>query len=88
MTFDWYEWLNILVRWAHVFAGILWIGPVGVAVELEPSIEGLVSPEDLPEESEMGKLKVGSSVYVVVHSLDEKERRIRVGFVLDSTGEG
>jgi uncharacterized membrane protein len=26
MEFDWYEWLNIIVRWTHVFAGILWIG--------------------------------------------------------------
>jgi len=23
---DWVEWMNLLVRWAHVFAGILWIG--------------------------------------------------------------
>ncbi len=26
MEFDWNEWLNIIVRWVHVFAGILWIG--------------------------------------------------------------
>ena len=26
MDFDLSEWLNIVVRWAHVFAGILWIG--------------------------------------------------------------
>jgi uncharacterized membrane protein len=26
MEFDWAEWLNIALRWAHVFAGILWIG--------------------------------------------------------------
>jgi uncharacterized membrane protein len=26
MSFDIIEWLNIALRWAHVFAGILWIG--------------------------------------------------------------
>lgn len=26
MEFDWNEWLHILTRWVHVFAGILWIG--------------------------------------------------------------
>ena len=26
MTFDWNEWLNIFVRWIHVFAGIMWVG--------------------------------------------------------------
>ncbi|MFQ5724485.1 MAG: urate hydroxylase PuuD [Terriglobia bacterium] len=26
MNFHWSEWLNLLVRWVHVFVGILWIG--------------------------------------------------------------
>ena len=26
MDFNWNEWLNLAVRWFHVFAGILWIG--------------------------------------------------------------
>ena len=26
MSFDIFEWLNIVLRWAHVFAAILWIG--------------------------------------------------------------
>ncbi len=26
MEFDWNEWLHIITRWVHVFAGILWIG--------------------------------------------------------------
>lgn len=26
MEFDWNEWLHIVTRWVHVFAGILWIG--------------------------------------------------------------
>lgn len=26
MDFPVYEWLNLLVRWVHVFAGILWVG--------------------------------------------------------------
>ena len=26
MEFDWNEWLHIVTRWIHVFAGILWIG--------------------------------------------------------------
>ncbi len=26
MEFDWSEWLNIALRWTHVFAGIMWIG--------------------------------------------------------------
>lgn len=26
MTFDLKEWLNLLLRWTHVFAGILWVG--------------------------------------------------------------
>jgi len=26
MTFNWHEWLELILRWAHVFAGILWVG--------------------------------------------------------------
>ena len=26
MDFDWNEWLNLFLRWTHVFAGILWVG--------------------------------------------------------------
>jgi uncharacterized membrane protein len=26
VSFDFVEWLNIVLRWAHVFAGILWVG--------------------------------------------------------------
>ena len=26
MDFDWSEWLNIILRWVHVFAGIMWVG--------------------------------------------------------------
>lgn len=26
MDFDVHEWLNLIIRWVHVFAGILWIG--------------------------------------------------------------
>src|SRR5205823_3720370 len=26
MSFDLSEWLNLIVRWIHVFAGIMWIG--------------------------------------------------------------
>ena len=26
MTFDFKEWCNLALRWAHVFAGILWVG--------------------------------------------------------------
>src|SRR5258708_23353498 len=26
MTFNLSEWLNLLLRWAHVFAAILWVG--------------------------------------------------------------
>jgi uncharacterized membrane protein len=26
MTFDLREWLNLILRWMHVFAGILWVG--------------------------------------------------------------
>ena len=26
MGFDWNGWLNIILRWVHVFAGIMWVG--------------------------------------------------------------
>src|SRR5256885_14079595 len=26
MSFDFKEWSNLLLRWVHVFAGILWVG--------------------------------------------------------------
>src|SRR5205814_6918788 len=26
MSFDWNEWTQLLLRWTHVFTGILWVG--------------------------------------------------------------
>ena len=46
MTFDWYEWLNILVRWAHVFAGILWIGTTYYFTWLDGQFHTLANSKD------------------------------------------
>ena len=53
------EWLNLLVRWAHVFAGILWIGLLyyfnfvqiptmpSVPAELKPGVTKHIAPAAL-----------------------------------------
>ncbi|HVV01811.1 MAG TPA: urate hydroxylase PuuD [Verrucomicrobiae bacterium] len=50
MTFNLNEWLNVLFRWAHVFAGILWVGTTfyftwldGRFAELERAFGGQTS---------------------------------------------
>lgn len=64
---------------------VSWIGEKGLAVGLGPQIEGFVSRTELPDEYQADpakKFPVGQEVDVVVHSIDEKERRISLGFVL------
>jgi uncharacterized membrane protein len=38
------EWLNLLLRWFHVFAGILWIGQTWLFTWFEAHFEGPVPP--------------------------------------------
>jgi ribosomal protein S1 len=57
-----------------------------MAVEIENGLEGFVGKSELPEEMQenLGQhFSVGQDVEVIVHSVDEKERRISVGLVLE-----
>ncbi len=70
---------------------VVWIGDKGIAVEFEPQIEGFVARTELPEELQedpVQKFPIGESFDLVIHSLDEKERRIMAGFVLESEAKG
>ena len=71
-------------------ARIVWAGEKGIAVEMAPGVEGLVLKENFPEgtqEGLSGLYSAGKEVKVVIHSLDEKERRILLGLVLESGKE-
>jgi small subunit ribosomal protein S1 len=64
---------------------IVWTGDKGIAVELMPGVEGFIARTELPEDLQENPAKqypVGEEISVVVHSLDEKERRIFLGLVL------
>jgi small subunit ribosomal protein S1 len=64
---------------------VVWVGEKGMAVEMEPGIEGFVGKSELPEEMQENLAQhftVGREVEAVVHSVDEKELRISVGLVL------
>ncbi len=64
---------------------IVWVGDKGMAVEIEPGIEGFVGKSELPEEMQENlaqHFSVDQQVEAIVHSVDEKERRINVGLVL------
>lgn len=64
---------------------VVYAGDKGLAVELEPGIEGTVLKSDLPEEAQenpSASYPPGTSLEVVVHSLDEKDRKISLGLVL------
>lgn len=66
----------------------------GIAVELAPHVEGLIPKSELSEEIQERATQeygLGTSVDVVVHSLDEKNRQIFLGIVLEggeTTGTG
>jgi len=63
---------------------VVWTGASGVAVELAPAIEGLIQKTELPEESqENPPYPLESRLKVVVHSLDEKDRRIHLGLLIE-----
>ncbi len=62
----------------------------GLAVELEPSVEAFIPATDLPEEYQAilaKKFPAGCEVQLVIHSIDEKERRIQAGLVLEDEGK-
>lgn len=64
---------------------VIWAGDKGVAVELEPGVEGFIPKTDLPEavqETAAQHYPLDSIVNVIVHSLDDKERRIFLGLIL------
>ncbi len=64
---------------------IVWSNEKGIAVETEPGIEGFISKTELPEDiSQSHAFAVGDPVDVIVHSVDDKERRINMGLVLES----
>jgi len=59
MTFDWNEWLHIVTRWVHVFAGILWIGQTYFFTWLDGRFHEL---------AEVSKEKKGDPNVWMVHS--------------------
>ncbi|QQR80668.1 MAG: 30S ribosomal protein S1 [Deltaproteobacteria bacterium] len=64
---------------------VVWIGEKGIAVDMGAGIEGFVPRTELPDEFQADpakKFPIGGDVQVVVHSIDEKERKIQLGFVL------
>jgi len=68
---------------------VLWVGDKGIAVDLGDHVEGFVPKTELPEELQetiVQKLTIGQAVDVIVHSLDEKERRVQLGLVLADEG--
>ncbi len=71
---------------------VLWVGDKGIAIDLGDHVEGFVPKTELPEdlqETAAQKFSGGQPVDVIVHSLDEKERRIQLGLVLkDGADEG
>lgn len=70
---------------------VLWVGDKGMAVELAPSVEGFIPKTELPEEMQeslVQKFSIGDEVDAIVHSVDEKERRILLGLVVDSSTGG
>jgi len=71
---------------------IVWIGDKGMAVEIQPYLEGFVGKSELPEEMQENlsqHFAVGQEVETITHSVDDKERRINVGLVLsDAKGAG
>jgi small subunit ribosomal protein S1 len=69
---------------------IVWGGEKGLAVELEPAVEGFIAHSDLPEEfreNPAARFPVGENLEVVVHSLDERDRKILLGLVLEGGAE-
>ena len=58
---------------------VIWKGEKGVAIQLEAGVEGFISQEDSPS----GEIRTGDPLRVVVHSLDERERRIVLGPVVE-----
>lgn len=87
-------WSNIVKEYtigARKKGNVIWTGEKGVAVEVEPSIEVFISRSELPEELQEDlsqHFPVGQSFDIVIHSLDEKERRILAGFVLENRETG
>jgi uncharacterized membrane protein len=45
---DWQEWLNLILRWTHVIAGIMWIGQTYLFNWMEKSFEPSTGPDADP----------------------------------------
>jgi uncharacterized membrane protein len=48
MTFDFKEWLHLVLRWTHVFAGILWVGTTYYFTWLDGRFAELETPAGTP----------------------------------------
>lgn len=60
---------------------VAWRSDKGVAIALEPGIEGFLSHDDLEP---LGRgAQSGETLSVIVRSLDEKDRRISLGLVIE-----
>ena len=66
---------------------LLWRGDKGIAVGLEERLEGFINRADLSEEL-LPSLKVGEMMPVVVHSLDERDRKILLGLAVNDAKKG
>jgi uncharacterized membrane protein len=64
MQFDWNEWLHIITRWVHVFAGILWIGTTYFFTWLDGRFHELTDSAKSDDESKVWMVHSGG-FYVV-----------------------
>lgn len=46
MTIDWHTWLSLIIRWAHITAGIAWIGASFYYVWLDNNLENTKESDD------------------------------------------
>ncbi|MBI2501304.1 MAG: 30S ribosomal protein S1, partial [Deltaproteobacteria bacterium] len=58
---------------------VVWVGDRGIAAELEEKIEGFIE-RDPTDEGTLPQL--GDTLSVIVHSLDERDRKILLGMVV------
>ncbi|MBI3005921.1 MAG: urate hydroxylase PuuD [Ignavibacteriales bacterium] len=64
MEFDWNEWLHIITRWVHVFAGILWIGTTYFFTWLDGRFHEMADSSKSEQESKVWMVHSGG-FYVV-----------------------
>lgn len=65
MEFDWSEWLDVTLRWVHVFAGILWIGQTYFFTWLDGRFTELLERSESPSDDKRVWMVHSGGFYVV-----------------------